>query len=168
MVLHMSKNPIFYIIFAEKIFFLKNIYGFTLVKKRIIIFGPKMSKSKAITFKDLFNSLLLSKAAQCIGGVVKDNIILTLRVQLWFLNSLHPSSLSIHFANPALNAENVIFHCSEIKVLTKNAISDGCKLKMSPLLELLPQQFFAQPLSSSINVQIQQPKICFFPKMSFP
>ena len=59
----LSRNPIFYIIFAEKIFFLKNVYGFTPVKKRIIIFGPKMSKSKAVTFKDLFNSLLLSLAA---------------------------------------------------------------------------------------------------------
>ena len=62
----LSKNAIFFILFAEKIFFLKNIYGFTPVKKRIIRFGPKMSKSKAITFKDLFNSLLLSIAAQCI------------------------------------------------------------------------------------------------------
>jgi len=59
----LSKNAIFFILFAEKIFFLKNIYGFTPVKKRIIRFGPKMSKSKAITFKDLFNSLLLSIAA---------------------------------------------------------------------------------------------------------
>ena len=42
---------------------LKNIYGFTQVQKTIIIFGPKMSKSKAFTFKDLFNSLLLSIAA---------------------------------------------------------------------------------------------------------
>ena len=57
------ENAIFVIIFAEKIFFLKNIYGFTPVKKRIIRFGPKMSKSKAITLKDLFNSLLLSIAA---------------------------------------------------------------------------------------------------------
>ena len=53
----------FFSIFEEKLFFLKNIYGFTQVKKRMIIFGPKMSKSKAITFKDLFNSLLLSIAA---------------------------------------------------------------------------------------------------------
>ena len=52
----LSKNVIFFIIFAEKIFFLKNIYGFTPAKKRIIRFGPKMSKSQAITFKDLFNS----------------------------------------------------------------------------------------------------------------
>ena len=57
------KNAIFFSIYEEKLFFLKNIYGFTLVKKRIIRFGPKMSKSKAITFKDLFNSLLLSIAA---------------------------------------------------------------------------------------------------------
>ena len=64
----LSKNAIFFILFAEKIFFLKNIYGFTPVKKRIIRFGPKMSKSKAITFKDLFNSLLLSIAAQCSGS----------------------------------------------------------------------------------------------------
>ena len=59
----LSKYAIFLIIFAEKIFFLKNIYGFTPGKQRIIRFGPKMSKSKAITFKDLFNSLLLSIAA---------------------------------------------------------------------------------------------------------
>ena len=48
----LSKNAIFVIIFAEKIFFLENIYGFTAAKKRIIRFGPKMSKSWAITFKD--------------------------------------------------------------------------------------------------------------------
>ena len=59
----MVKNAIFFSIFEEKLVFQKNIYGFTQVKKRINIFGPKMSKIKAITFKDLFDSLLLSIAA---------------------------------------------------------------------------------------------------------
>ena len=48
---------------AIAIYFLKNIYGFTTVNKEMIRFGPKMSKSKLITFKDLFNSQLLSIAA---------------------------------------------------------------------------------------------------------
>ena len=59
----MSKNALFFSIFEVEKVFLKNIYGFTQVKKRIIIFGRKMSKRKAFTFEDLLNSLLLSIAA---------------------------------------------------------------------------------------------------------
>ena len=50
-----KKNAIFLIIFVGKIFVYQNIYGFTPVKKRIIIFEQKLG----LYFSKLLKSLML-------------------------------------------------------------------------------------------------------------